>query len=65
MKKELNDVLAKLNDSEKRNDNLIEKLDYQTDLKEKLFIERKNDQSIFAQMKKDSELFDQKSQMLS
>ena len=44
MKKELNDVKAKLEDSENRKDKLNEKLDYETDLKEKLMIERKNDQ---------------------
>ena len=44
MKKELKDVKAKLEDSENRKDELNGKLDYETDLKEKLMIERKNDQ---------------------
>ena len=37
-------ALDKLEDTERRIDEFIEKLDYETDLKEKLMIERKNDQ---------------------
>ena len=40
----MKDVKAKLEDSESNKDELNGKLDYETDLKEKLMIERKNDQ---------------------